>query len=76
MTQKERVAGIRNTIIANLEKAEKGKKIVYLYVKADYTATAIIDTVKAILADEGKTVECSTKEITPSSLALIFTIKK
>ena len=76
MTQKERVAGICNTIIANLEKAEKGKKIVYLYVKADYTATAIIDTVKAILADEGKTVECSTKEITPSSLALIFTIKK
>ena len=52
MTQKERVAGICNTIIANLEKAEKGKKIVYLYVKADYTATAIIDTVKAILADE------------------------
>ncbi len=76
MTLNERIASVCNTIVSNLEKAEKGKKIVYLYVKADYTATAIIDTVKAILADEGKTVECSTKEITPSSLALIFTIKK
>lgn len=76
MTLNERIASVCNTIIANLEKAEKGKKTVYLYVKADYTATAIIDTVKAILADEGRTIVCETKEVSPLAMALIFTINE
>lgn len=76
MTQKERVAGICNTIIANLEKAEKGKRVLYLYTKSDYPAHSIIATVKAILADEGRTIVCETKEVSPLAMALIFTINE
>lgn len=76
MTQKERVAGICNTIIENLEKAEKGKKVLYLYTKSDYPAHSIVETVTNIMADKGKIVECSIKGISPLAMGLIFTIKK
>ena len=76
MTLNERIASVCNTIVSNLEKAEKGKKVLYLYTKSDYPALSIIETVKVILAEEGKTVVCETKEVSPSAIALIFSINE